>query len=62
MLHVYFGEIDPNKMKNAPRYYIHNIEGFFNGYFEESWMENTIARRAVKEIDNRKSNLKNYIT
>ena len=52
MLHIYFGEIDPNNMENAPRYYIHNIDAYFDGYFEEEWMQNDIAKRAVKEIDN----------
>lgn len=52
MLHVYFGEIDPNDMGKAPRYYIHDIDGFFDGYFEESWMQNEVAKRVVQEIDN----------
>ncbi|MCM1222809.1 MAG: DUF4869 domain-containing protein [Lachnospiraceae bacterium] len=51
MLHIYFGEIDPNNMKDIPRYYIHNVDAFFDAYFEEEWMQNEIAKRAVKEID-----------
>lgn len=48
MLYVLFGDI---KKSTMPRQYIHNIDGFFDGYFEDFWMDNSIAKRAVKEID-----------
>ena len=37
MIHILFGTI---KRSTASRQYIHDIDGFFDGYFCEQWMNN----------------------
>lgn len=48
MIYIAYGVIN---QKTAPRYYIHDMDGYFDGYFEDSWMKNDIAKRAISEID-----------
>ncbi len=49
MIYIAYGSIN---RKTAPRQYIWDIDGFFDGYFEDEWMQNNIAKRAIAEIDN----------
>ncbi|GFH91449.1 hypothetical protein IMSAGC002_02705 [Lachnospiraceae bacterium] len=48
MIHILFGTI---KRSTAPRQYIHDIDGFFDGYFCEQWMNNEWADRVLELID-----------
>lgn len=48
MIYVAYGEIDTN---TAPRQYIHNIDGFFDDYIEDSWMLEQFAKKTIHDID-----------
>lgn len=51
MLYVAYGTIE---FKSSPRQYVRNIDGYFDGYFEESWMKGEIPKRIIEEIDKSK--------
>ncbi len=48
MIYIAYGVISS---KYAPRQYIKDIDGCFDGFFEDKWMQNDIAKRAILEID-----------
>lgn len=48
MIYVLCGTIN---RETAPRQYIHDIDGYFDGYFKEEWVRNEWADRVLKEID-----------
>ncbi len=51
MIYVLFGTI---KRSTAPRQYIYDIDGFFDGYFEEQWTDNDWADKVLFEVDGSK--------
>lgn len=52
MIYIHYGTVNA---ETAPRQYLWQIDSYFDGYFEDLWMENEWARKVIKVID--KSNL-----
>ena len=50
MLYAYFGSIDED---TAPLQYVAHIDAWFDGYYEESWMDDW-AERVISEVDKSK--------
>lgn len=51
MIYIAFGEIN---LDTVPKQYVRDIDGLFDGFFEDEWMQNDIAKRAIEEIDSSK--------
>lgn len=51
MIYVLYGTIIRD---NAPRQYIHDIDGYFDGYFSEEWVLNDWSNKVLSMIDKSK--------
>lgn len=51
MVYVKFGLIN---WDTAPRQFIYDIDGFFDGYFEDHWIDDYWAPKVLQEIDKSK--------